>query len=153
MTSAPRAASACAKAVMKGLCWPAPAPCPRMRAAPTRGSSAAKTSAVVCSSAATCTRSSEGFLTRVSNLRVRFQVVDHRHHAELAACDRPRQHPLHLALDHARQRHAAVLDDDVYWRIGHDRVVPEVWIAVNRTGDPIPEPVVELRDGQHGDLV
>ena len=46
-----------------------------------------------------------------------------------------------------------MLDHDVDGRVGADRVVPEIRIAVDRPRDLRPQPIVELRDGQHLDIV
>jgi hypothetical protein len=46
-----------------------------------------------------------------------------------------------------------VLHHDVNRRVGHNRVVPEVRIVVDRSRDAVPELVVELRHRQHADLI
>src|SRR6059036_795186 len=141
---------------MNWLRWPAPAPWPRTSAAPMGPSarfvragvrvsdaSAGYTSAVVAP-ASSATFSSLGLFEGVTNFCVRLQFAVHRERAEPRG-QRPRQHAIDVAGDDAGQRHAAALDDDVDWRVRHDRVVPEVRVAVDGPRDPIAQLVVELR--------
>src|ERR1035437_10237121 len=147
----PSAASACAKLTMNGLRWPAPAPCARITVAPLAGP-AVYTSAEVAVLAATSTRISLGFFTRVADLCVGLEIVGHRKHPELRR-QRSRQHSIHVAVDDAGQRHVPIVDDDVNWRIRHRRIGPEVRVAVDRARDTVPQLVIEPRHRQHGELV
>src|SRR5213592_3351593 len=112
---------------MNRLRWPAPAPWPRISAAPSGvrvpGPAAGYTSAVVAAPVSSATLSSLGFFEGVTNFRVRLQLVRYRKCAEPRR-ERSGEHPIDVAADNAGQRHAPVLDDDVNRRVRHDRVVP-----------------------------
>ena len=73
---------------------------------------------------------------------VGLQIVRHREGAERAG-DRPREHPIGIAVDYTVKCDMAVLDDDVDRRVGHRPVVPEVRVAVNGSRDPEPQFIVK----------
>src|SRR5260221_11941934 len=131
-TSRPRSDSASAKSTMDVLRWSAPAPCARIRV-PTVSDTVAElprcltpsyTSALVAP-VSNAIVSSLGLFKDDTHLGVGFQRVGHRQRPELRR-ERPREHAVDVALHHAGQRHATVLDDDVDRRVRHDAVVPEV---------------------------
>src|SRR3954465_8618683 len=85
------------------------------------------------------------------DLGIRFQRVPHEKLAE-SGCERSRQHPLDIAVDDARERDVAALDDDVDRRVGHGGVIPKRRIAVDGAGHAIAKLVVVLRDREHADV-
>src|SRR5207244_829724 len=105
--STPSAAIGRAKPVMTALCWPAPAPCASISVAPARSLPMEYTNAVVTASGGTWMRSSLGFFKSGLDLGIRLEVVGDRHHAELRR-QRPREHPIDIAVHDAGERHDAV---------------------------------------------
>src|SRR5205823_297723 len=106
--------------------------------------SAGYTSAVTLAPAApaepetrTSTESSEGLFTRVFCLGVGLQIVFDRHHAELVRDNGSRDDPICIVQHDAFERDMAMIDDDVNRRVGSDRVIPEVRVAVNRPSNAI----------------
>ena len=97
------------------------------------------------------TRQSLELFERCLDFSFRLQLVLHLEREERTG-DRPRQHPIHLAVHNSLERDATALDDDVNRRIHHRRVRPEVVIAVDRPRNREAQLVVELRHGKHFDL-
>ncbi len=65
----------------------------------------------------------------------------------------PRQLPVGLAVDDAGERHMPTIHHDVDRRIRAGAVEPEVGIPVDRTGNNVPQLVIEPRHREHRDLV
>src|SRR3954463_10688043 len=85
------------------------------------------------------------------DLGIRFQRVRHGQLAE-SSRERSREHPLDIAVDDARERDVAALDDDVNRRVGLGGVIPERRIAVDGARHAIAELVIVLRDREHADV-
>src|SRR5688500_2153760 len=137
---------------MNGLDWPAPAPCARIKAASIRGSAAAYTTALTCASPSIRTGRSVRWITPPSHFRIGPQLVGHRQRVELRG-ERLREPAIDLAAHQASKRHAAAIDDDVDGRVAHDRIVPEVGVAVDGARYLLPQRVVEAGRRQHAELV
>src|SRR3954451_17981447 len=85
------------------------------------------------------------------DLGIRFQRVRHGQLAE-SSRERSREHPLDIAVDDARERDVAALDDDVDRRVGHGGGIPERRIAVDGARHAVAELVVVLRHREHADV-
>src|SRR5947207_13554200 len=105
---------------MNALRWPAPAPCARISvpavsdslSTSTRCLTPSYTSAVVAAPGCGRMASSLGFFKKCLHLGIRLQRVGHRQRAELCG-ERSREHPVHVALHDAGERHAPMLHDDM----------------------------------------